>query len=179
MCRCTGALRQADLYPGIDLRVRLVEGAAEYDVFVEPGASLDAVVVRCEGVTRAAPGRFRRPAAQDGRGHAATEGSQDVGGGRPRAGGLSRAVTDSSIPPFRLRGARADPGQRLFVDPGLEWSTLRGGTRTDSMVQRGLRPRGIRGRGTEQLGRLSRTEDAWDEVFGGGVHSPVSRTRTP
>ncbi|MEQ8766908.1 MAG: hypothetical protein RL885_23540, partial [Planctomycetota bacterium] len=47
-----GRVSYLDLYDGIELRLRAGDGAAEYDVLLEPGADLDQFVVHCEGADR-------------------------------------------------------------------------------------------------------------------------------
>lgn len=43
-------VRYRDLYPGIDVHVRDAGGRLEYDLLLDPGADLDAVVMHCEGI---------------------------------------------------------------------------------------------------------------------------------
>ena len=44
------AVLYRNLYDGVDLRLREQDRSLKYDVLVEPGADLDRVVVRCDGV---------------------------------------------------------------------------------------------------------------------------------
>jgi hypothetical protein len=130
-----GSVIYRSLYPGVDLRVREESGRIEYDLLLAPGADLDRVVVNCEGA-RALSTR--------------SDGSMEmeIEGGTLRqtpprtwevmADGRKRAVECK----FRILGGQRygfvvpdrDKSLPLVIDPGLEWSTLIGGSFSDQLT---------------------------------------------
>ncbi len=121
-------VRVRDLYPGVDLVLRLADGRFTYDLFVRDAASLDRIAIRVEGsegVSLESDGSLRLDTAigplvqlaprafRAGEHEAAT----------PIACGV--AVDARSDIRFVL-----DPSQTrdpFVIDPGLEWSTFIGG----------------------------------------------------
>jgi hypothetical protein len=117
-----------DIYRGIDLQVREHQGNLEYDLLMDPGASVTEVKVRAEGAKKL-------EVKTDGTLVIETESGMlsqkppltwqitDEGSERPVR--CEYRLIDRSTYGFRLVGA--DPKLRTVIDPGLEWSTYFGG----------------------------------------------------
>jgi hypothetical protein len=121
-----------DLYEGIDLRVRELEGRLEYDLLLDPGADLERVVVRCEGIDgldldsdgslamRTAVGEIRQAVPTTW--HALS------GGERRPVECRYRKIDETR---YGFEGKDLDPALALVIDPGLEWATFLGGSLPD------------------------------------------------
>jgi hypothetical protein len=127
-----GVVAYEGLQQGVDLVLREQDGTLEYDVCLEPGSDLQAVVIRCDGI--------------DGL-HLADDGSLVMSTALgpivqqlPRtweldAGGNERSVRcryrllDGHRYGFEVDGR--DDARRLVIDPGLNWSTYLGGGFSD------------------------------------------------
>src|SRR5262249_58620992 len=115
------------LQAGVDLRMREGDGRLEYDLILAPGASLDRVVVRCEGTegievepdgslamkTALGPIRQSRPVT-----------CQVLARGDriPIEGGFRAMGPDR----FGFEATGRDPSAALVIDPGLLYSPLLG-----------------------------------------------------
>ncbi len=126
------SVRYLDLYPGIDLRLREVNGVPEYDLLLEPGADLTAVSVRVEGgqglsiaadgslVIETALGPLTQPRPR----------TFEVGrDGRKREVACQFTLLGPDRFGFLAPGWTG--GTSLTIDPGLIWSTLLGGDADD------------------------------------------------
>jgi hypothetical protein len=121
-----------DVYAGVDLQIRSSEASLEYDVLVEPGASVDGVAVWCDGAVGlsidpdgaliiATPrGSVRQPAPATW--ELAPDGSRQARACRYRLLGSNRFG-------FLVEGWSEN--SPLVIDPGLEWSTYLGGAGHD------------------------------------------------
>ncbi len=137
------SVRWEGLYPGVDLLAREEEGRLEYDLLLAPGADLERVRVRCEGMeevridaegsllfeTGLGPVRQRAPLTWE-------EGSD----GRRRPLPARWRLLEERTVVFEVAGR--DPSARLVVDPGIEWSALLGGTGPDAVNALALEPSG-------------------------------------
>jgi hypothetical protein len=127
-----GEVVYGDLYPGIDVRFREVQGRLEYDINLAPGALLSDVRVHVEGEAVAAiddgalslgtscgPLLQRIPAAWvvGASGERSSVGCRFVALGKDTFGFDSPAVRLNGLP--------------LVIDPSLEWSTYLGGSSED------------------------------------------------
>lgn len=122
------AARYHDLYDGIDVLVHTKRGVLEYDLLVEPGADLDSVRIRCEGISgmevtadgalllRTPLGVVRQPS--------------------PRTWEVKQSGVRVTVPcryrivdgqRFGFAVAGRTPGASLVVDPGIIWSGQLGG----------------------------------------------------
>jgi hypothetical protein len=122
-------VRYVGLYPGIDVVLRDGSGRLEYDVLLEPGATLSDLVVRCEGVARI-------EAAEGGRLLLHTSGGAVLEQSAPTTWA---ELPDGAREPLECRYVVLDeqrygyslPGgareHAVVIDPGLEWSTFLGG----------------------------------------------------
>lgn len=126
------SLLYQDLYDGIDLRVRNEAGTLEYDVLIEPGASVDQVVFRLDGVTGlkvAADGELLLQTAQGILRQTPPRTWEVLPNGARRALPAAFRVIDKTHYGFTV--PKRDAKLALVVDPGLEWSTVLGGTLED------------------------------------------------
>jgi hypothetical protein len=126
------AIRYRGMYPGVDVRVHEQEGQLEYDLIADTSADLDAIVLRCDGaedvcvdehgtlVIETVVGTLEQPA--------------------PRA--FEVDPLDGLVPidcKYVLRDprrvgfevARRHDGRSIFIDPGLAFSRLLGGSDYD------------------------------------------------
>ncbi|HKB16126.1 MAG TPA: hypothetical protein VKF62_08670, partial [Planctomycetota bacterium] len=115
------------VYDGVDLRIREESGRLEYDLLLASGASLDRVLVRCEGIEgldleadgslsmRTPHGRIlqSRPRAWI-----------EVPDGGRRPVDCRFRLLDTQR--YGFEAPDLDPTLPLVVDPGLEWSTFLG-----------------------------------------------------
>ncbi|MCI0535195.1 MAG: SBBP repeat-containing protein [Verrucomicrobiales bacterium] len=144
------------LYPGVDLRVREQSGRLEYDLLLSSGASLDQVVVDCEGVTTLS-------VANDGALTMQTAGGilrqsppttwEVLADGRKRPVDCQFRIIDAHR--YGFVAPRRESGLPLVIDPGLEWSTYLGGF------------------GGENLTAVALAKDGTGDIFiGGYMNSP-------
>ncbi|MEZ6014437.1 MAG: hypothetical protein R3F49_04935 [Planctomycetota bacterium] len=117
------------VYPGIDVRLREHQDRLEYDLLLAPGADLDAVVVKCEGIERL-------ELADDGRLLLHTAGGEVLTQSPPTTWA---ELPDGELQPLEChyvllgdeRYGYALPERAgalpVVIDPGLEWSTFLGG----------------------------------------------------
>jgi hypothetical protein len=127
-----GVLAYEGLQQGVDLVLREQDGTLEYDVCLEPGADLHAVVIRCEGIDGlhlADDGSLVMstplgPIVQ----HLPRTWEQDAAGNEHGVRCRYRLL-DSRRYGFEVDGR--DDARRLVIDPGLNWSTYLGGGFSD------------------------------------------------
>jgi hypothetical protein len=122
------AVRCRGLYPGVDLVLRGEEAHFEYDLVVAPGADLDLVTLRFEGIESLAIdpegcvvldtplGSLRQIPGKCW---------QEEPDGRREVLAFSFRRLDDYRLAFVVAGR--DPGMLLTIDPGLVWSTYLGG----------------------------------------------------
>ncbi|MCI0586082.1 MAG: hypothetical protein L0323_04475, partial [Planctomycetes bacterium] len=124
------------LYPGVDLRVGEREGRLAYDLLLGPGTDAAGLTIRCEGTlglrlesdgslrmeTALGPIRQTSPIAWQ----------VDAKGGR-RGVRASFRLEEGNRFGFDLAGL--DPGLPVVIDPGIEWSTLLGGSGSFEQAQ--------------------------------------------
>jgi hypothetical protein len=120
------------LYHGIDVRVREAAGLFEYDLLLAPHADLTNVVIRVEGASRldlagdgtlilhTPDGRVRQTAPRT---------LEVLPSGATRAVVSGFRIIDAERYGFEV--AERDERLPLVIDPGLEWSTLIGGSGPD------------------------------------------------
>jgi hypothetical protein len=124
-----GSVFYRGLYQCVDLRVREETGRLEYDLLLGAGADLEQVVVRAEGADALAVGPDGSLSILTALG--------EIRERPPRTWKVSGPGKRESVPcRYRLLGtdrygfaaAGRDPELPLVIDPGLEWSTLLGGS---------------------------------------------------
>lgn len=125
-------VRYDDLWPGVDLVVRLTDAGLEYDLELAPGADLAAVALELQGA--AAPtvhpdGRLEAETAAGPFFQRAPRSFELDAEGR-RVERDSRCVVDGTRLRFAVDGR--DPARALVVDPILDWATHLGGLDYDS-----------------------------------------------
>lgn len=126
-------VRLEDLYPGISVVAREQDRHFEYDLEVQPGARLDAVVIACSGhdalgidangdlLLETPYGIIRQTAPA----------SWEVDGAGSRvAVASSWRILEGGRVGFDV--SRIDPKRTLIVDPGIIWSNLGGGAADDN-----------------------------------------------
>jgi hypothetical protein len=123
------------LYEGIDLVLREQQGQLEYDLRLQPGADLDAVVFQCEGVdgleidadgslVMATPfGRLTQAAPPTW--EETVEGEHVALPCRYRILGPDR---------YGFEVGSRNESRLLVIDPGLIWSTFLGGAKGDGLL---------------------------------------------
>ncbi len=130
-------LRQAGVYPGIDLVYHGTHGAFEYDFHVAPDA--DPGDIRLQFTTASALSPPTRVRLDGDGGLTATVGNlavrqnrpvayQETGGSRRPVDASFRMLADGSVG-FRI--GRYDPTRPLVIDPTLAYSTYLGGSEAD------------------------------------------------
>jgi len=120
-------LRCVELYPGIELALAEREGALKYDLFVAPGADLDAVRIRCEGIEglrRRESGEVELRTALGPLVHADGAAWQALPSGGQREVACTWRVAGDDV--LAVECPERDPTLPLVIDPELEWSTYLG-----------------------------------------------------
>jgi len=121
------------LREGVDLRVREEGGRLEYDLILSPGADLDGVVVRCEGIEGLEVEPDGSPAMRTplGRILQSPPATWQVlpGGERMPIEARFRVIGPER---FGFEAPARDPAHALIIDPGLVYATFLGGTLVDS-----------------------------------------------
>lgn len=128
---CFGGVVYENLYPGIDLSLRLTADGVKYEFILRPGADPSRIALRWQGAgdpVRRADGSL-----------AFTTVAGELRDGAPAAwqsspaGGIEALETGwqlrDGILRFSVRGH--DPSRPLVIDPYLQWSTFLGGTLSD------------------------------------------------
>jgi hypothetical protein len=166
-----------NLYSGVNLRVRQQNDNLEYDVILEPGADLDQVVIRCEGIqglgvdadgsltmrTIWGPLRQKPPRTW----YATASGERRPVQCRYRV--LSRNR-------FGFAVQESDPHRTLVIDPGLEWCTLMGGSGWDETKSVAVDPAGVvTAAGYVYSSDFPTTAGAYDRTHNGSCDGFVAR----
>jgi hypothetical protein len=123
-----GAVRCRGLYPGVDLVLRGEEAHFEYDLVVAPGADLDLVTLRFQGIESLTIDREGCVVLDTPLGHLRQIPGrcwQEHPDGRREELAFSFRRLDDHRLAFVVPGR--DPGKLLTIDPGLVWSTYLGG----------------------------------------------------
>lgn len=123
------------LYPGIDLRVRDNRGNFEYDLYLEPHASLGQFVVRCEGIDRLSLGHDGSLILENSFANLfqlTPVAWQTLADGTKKAVKIGHRLLGSQRFGFTVEGA--DPDLPLVIDPVLTWTTYIGGSADDRSV---------------------------------------------
>jgi hypothetical protein len=131
-----GAVLLRGLYTGIDVRLREHQGRLEYDVLLAPGAALDDVVVRCEGISRLELAGDGRLLLHTAAGEVLTQSSPTTWAELPEGGVRALACRYVLLGEDRYGYALPERAADLpvVIDPGLEWSTFLGGTGFDNAL---------------------------------------------
>lgn len=121
-----------DVWPGVDIAVRVATGSVKYDVIAQPGVDLDRVVFEVEGhsgidiaaggelVIRTAAGSVAQPVPDS---YAPT-----AAGVRTPIGVQYRRVDEHH---FGFSAPTRDATRALVIDPGLIWSSYIGSSSDD------------------------------------------------
>lgn len=131
------------LYEGVDLRVRDHRGSLEYDLLLAPGADLEQVRVRCDGVESLEIEPDGSLVLHTGRGSLRqsppTTWNVLPSGERREVECRFELLGDER---FGFRVEDRDPTLELVVDPELEWCTYLGGNDSDFCVDSAFDPSG-------------------------------------
>jgi hypothetical protein len=164
-----GSVRYDNLYPGIDLRLREMNGVPEYDLLLQPGADLSLVSVHLEGgrgLSIASDGSLVIETALGPMTQSVPKTWQVGGDGRKR----------EVICNFKLLGADRfgfvapgwDGDSSLTIDPGLIWSTFVGGRRYDYARTLAVDASGVVTlAGVTDSSNFPTTRGAYDTIFNG------------
>jgi hypothetical protein len=132
--RAFGAVRYRGLYDGVDLRVLQRDGRIAYDLLLAPGADLRQIVIRTDGASAmnvdtdgtlildTAAGRLRQTAPATW---------EELPDGTTRR--LDSRFRKIDAVRYGFDVPDRDPGRRLVIDPGLEWSTFVGGSNREEI----------------------------------------------
>ncbi len=115
------------LYEGVDVRVREGDNL-EYDLLLTPGANLDQVVIRCDGLEQLSITNDGRLAMRTSHGtlfQNAPTTWEEFPSGERRIVPCEFVLLDEQRYGFHVPGR--DPAFALVIDPGLSWSTFLGG----------------------------------------------------
>ncbi len=118
-----------DLYPGIDLRVRELEGHLEYDLLLSPEADLSDVIFHCkggQGLSILKDGSLVVSTALGDMQQKKPRTWQVQENGRKLPIECNYVRLDANRYGFEVEGVK--PGLPIVIDPGIEWSTYVGGT---------------------------------------------------
>jgi len=127
-----GAVRLAEVYPGVDALFYGTEGELEYDLIVAPGASVRQVRLAFEGADRVAlDGRNLRVSAG---GHVMTHRApiayQQAGGHRVAVAASYALAADGSV---GFSVGPYDPAAPLVIDPTVSYSSYFGAVGPDTV----------------------------------------------
>ena len=129
-----GRVTYRGVSPGVDLVWRHQGGRLEFDVLAEPGAEVEPLGFRWEGadeITLADDGSLvLHTPLGDVRQTPPVAWEEDEAGSRRAVESRYRLLDGER---FALHVTRQDPTARLVIDPGLEWSTLLGGSHQDQI----------------------------------------------
>jgi hypothetical protein len=123
------------LYSGVDMRVREERGHLEYDLMLAPGAALDPIVVRCEGVTNISLSASGELLLHTGHGllkQAQPKTWELLPTGEKRFVECRFRKIDSQR--YGFSAPERDANLAMVIDPGLEWSTFVGGSSQDELT---------------------------------------------
>jgi hypothetical protein len=170
------SVRYEDLYPGIDLRLREMNGVPEYDVLLQPGADLSLVSVHVEGgqglsiasdgslVIETTLGPLTQPKPK----------TWQVGAdGRKREVACNFTLLGADRFGFLVPGWAGDTS--LTIDPGLIWSTFLGGSRNDAAFAMSVDANGVVtvAGTTESSTGFPTTTGAYNRTWSNGTHDAV------
>jgi hypothetical protein len=171
------SVRYEGLYAGIDLRLREMNGAPEYDLLLQPGADLTSVSVHVEGghglsiagdgslVIETALGTLTQPVPKTW---------QVCDDGEKRE--VTCHFTLLGADRFGFETTGWDGDTFLTIDPGLIWSTFLGGSASDSAWALAVDASGIvTTAGLTASTRFPTTTGAYDTTFNGYSDIVVSR----
>lgn len=160
-----------DLYPGIDLRLREQDGLLEYDILLTPGASLEPMSLRVEGIDELSLDEVGALVMKTEAGtlHQKLPKTWQVG-----ADGATTPVECR----YRILGEHQfgfvipcrDPTLSTVIDPSLEWSTFFGGSGTNDRLYSVV----VDDQGLVTVGGQTNTasgfwtQDAFDSSYNGG-----------
>jgi len=139
-----GSILYEGLYPGIDLRLREMNGVPEYDLLLQPGADLLAVCVHVEGAGRlsiAGDGSLVIETAVGPLTQPVPKTWQVDRNGEKSEVACNFTLIDENRFGFTAPGWNGE--MSLTIDPGLIWSTFLGGTGYDSARKVSVDQRGI------------------------------------
>jgi hypothetical protein len=129
-----GRVTYGGVSPGVDLAWRDRDGRLEFDVGAEPGAEVEPLVFRWEGadeITLADDGSLvLHTPLGDVRQTPPVAWEEDEAGSRRTVESRYRLLDGER---FAFQATRQDPTARLVIDPGLDWSTLLGGSHQDQV----------------------------------------------
>jgi hypothetical protein len=119
-----------DVYTGIDVRLREHGDRLEYDLLLAPGAELGDIIVRCEGIERLAVDESGRLLLHTSTGAVLEQSAPTTWAELPD--GTRRPLECTYVLLGENRYGYALPVREadlpVVIDPGLEWSTLLGGS---------------------------------------------------
>jgi Domain of unknown function (DUF5122) beta-propeller len=125
-----GELYYSGVWDDVDLRVRDEGGVLEYDVLLAPQASLEQVVIRCDGAQRISLEKDGKLAIHTPGGilrHTAPRSWTVNAAGERKAIDCRFRILDKQRFGFSSTEIPADSS--LVIDPGLNWSTFLGGAK--------------------------------------------------
>ncbi|MBR9975189.1 MAG: SBBP repeat-containing protein, partial [Bacteroidetes bacterium] len=128
---CFGGVVYEELYPGIDLSLRLTPDGVKYEFHLRPGADPSHIALRWEGAgeaLRRADGSLSFTFAAGQLRDGAPFAWQPAAAGGIEARETEWLLRDGSLQ-FSVRGH--DPSRPLVIDPYLQWSTFLGGSLSD------------------------------------------------
>lgn len=172
--RSYGSLLYRHLYPGVDVRIR--EAAMEepsrqieYDLHLEPGAPLEAIVIRCEGTDAVevdADGSILLTAGSAVVRQPPPVCWQVLPSGEPRPVECRVAMLDGCRFGFEVPGR--DPALPLVIDPAIVFATYLGGAGEDFIFGMALEPTGVVVAGFTSSTEPLPAEDVGDDGYAGG-----------
>jgi hypothetical protein len=165
-----GSVRYEGLYPGIDLRLREMDGVPEYDLLLQPGADLSLVSVHLEGgrgLSIASDGSLVIETALGPMIQSVPKTWQVGGDGRKREVICSFALL--GVDRFGFVAPDWDGDTNLTIDPGLIWSTYLGGSSgTDFVTALRADGRGVIAvTGESYSSTFPTTNGVYDRTFNG------------
>ncbi len=138
-----GQVMQRGVAPGVALRWRGAGDVLHFDVVAEPGIDITKIAFQWEGVERVEPsgdGGVLLETSVGTVGQSAPVAWEEDGAGVRHPVRARQVVLGERR--FGFEVERRDPAARLVVDPGLEWSTLIGGSHQDVVKSVALGPDG-------------------------------------
>lgn len=138
-----GQVMQRGVAPGVALRWRGAGDVLHFDVVAEPSIDITKIAFQWEGVERVEPsgdGGVLLETSVGTVGQSAPVAWEEDGAGVRHPVRARQVVLGERR--FGFEVERRDPAARLVVDPGLEWSTLIGGSHQDVVKSVALGPDG-------------------------------------
>ena len=165
------SVRYKGLYPGIDLRLREMNGVPEYDLLLQPGADLSRVKVHVEGGQGLSIARDGSLVIETALGPVTQSMPKtwQVGGD----GGKCEVVCNFTLlgaDRFGFEAPGWDGDTSLTIDPGLIWSTFLGGSGVDDATALAVDASGVvTVAGYTASTNFPTTSGAYDTTFNGGI----------